>query len=112
MLRAVGLGWPFQGLPKEADPFFDPSCMSHNSELEWMGYTVRSKSWRFTEWLSWDGEGLCGVAPSAAAAAELIELYDHRSDTTPLDLDAAEYFSGQERCNPNPSTCPCVWVYL
>ena len=90
--------------------------MSHNSELEWMGYTVRSKSWRFTEWLSWDGKGLCGVAPSAAAADELIELYDHRSDTTPLDLDAAEYTNVATTnpdvpdpgsiCHPNPEFTP------
>ena len=62
-LRKSGLGWPFAGLPASADPYFDPSCMSHNDQLEWMGYSVRSTEWRFTEWLQWDGGALCPRAP-------------------------------------------------
>jgi hypothetical protein len=59
-------------LPADANSFYDPSCLSHNNKLEWMGYTVRSAKWRFTEWLQWNGTGLCPIMPlvndSAAVA--------------------------------------------
>ena len=37
-----------RNLPAAANAFYDPSCLSKNSQLEWMGYTVRSAAWRFT----------------------------------------------------------------
>jgi hypothetical protein len=58
-LKKQGLA-PYTRLPSpESDSFFDPTCMSTNDELEWMGYTVRSTAWRFTEWYQWNGTGLC-----------------------------------------------------
>ena len=34
----------------EADGFFAPEEMVPMDKLQWMGYTVRSQSWRYTEW--------------------------------------------------------------
>ena len=74
-------------LPSSADPFYDPSCWSTNKELEWMGYTVRSPSWRFTEWYAWNQTSLCPIRADNAP----MELYDHRNDTALFDPDVAEY---------------------
>lgn len=41
-----------------------------------MGYTIRSKDWRYTEWLLWDGEALQPKWDQNIG----IELYDHRKD--------------------------------
>jgi arylsulfatase A-like enzyme len=42
-----------------------------------MGYSIRTKQWRFTEWRRWNGKKLDGDWEGAANATE---LYDHRSD--------------------------------
>jgi len=81
-------------LPPEADPFFVPSCFSHNQDIEWMGYSVRSKRWRFTQWLAWNQTALCPVSPHAGTP---IELYDHRNDTSAFDPDAAEFQNVAEK---------------
>ena len=81
-----GLPNLFRGVDASAVQFYDPSGYSYDADLQWMGYTVRSKSWRFTEWLRWRG----GCASNDTEAG-LVELYSHASDTTPLDLDASEY---------------------
>ena len=77
----------FKALPAAADGFFDPSCWSYGSGLEWMGYTVRSQGWRLTQWHRWNGNALCPLV----ANQSLSELYDHRADTSIFDLDVAEY---------------------
>eukprot|EP00040_Diaphanoeca_grandis_P035546 m.223825 g.223825 ORF g.223825 m.223825 type:complete len:561 (+) comp33412_c0_seq1:77-1759(+) len=89
---------PYKQLPESADSFFDPSCFSNRSGIEFMGYTVRSAEWRYTEWLMWDGASLCPKTPttlqgasSDVLASKLIELYDHSNDTALFDLDVAEY---------------------
>ena len=81
----------YRKLPAVADSFYDPSCFSYNSNIEWMGYTVRSSDWRFTEWLEWDGDALCPHPPGTGTDGRNIELYDHTNDVLPLDLDAAEF---------------------
>ena len=79
---------PFKQLPAAADGFFDPSCWSYNSDIEWMGYSVRSAQFRFTRWHAWNGTGLC---PIPSNNETLIELYDHRDDVSLFNLDVAEY---------------------
>ena len=75
--------------PPSADRFFDPSCWNYGYQIQWMGYTVRSADFRFTRWHQWNGTGLCPL-PSRNESS-LVELYDHRDDTSIFDLDAAEY---------------------
>ena len=75
----------YRELPAEADAYFDPSCFSNNSQLEWMGYTVRAAHWRYTEWYAWNG-----TAPIVRDGAPA-ELYDHTLDTSAWDPDVAEY---------------------
>lgn len=65
-LRSQGI---YPGLPAVADGFYDPSCFSNRSDIQWMGYSVRSAQWRFTEWLQWNGTALCPVAPRLPPAA-------------------------------------------
>jgi hypothetical protein len=52
-----------------------------------MGYSLRSETWRLTIWARWDNVTLC---PDWADPGNAVELYDHRTDTTPLDLDSFE----------------------
>ena len=74
-------------LPAAADAFYDPSCFSDREQIEWMGYSVRSATYRYTEWYRWNGSALRPVADDAAPS----ELYDHRNDTSLWDPDASEY---------------------
>jgi iduronate 2-sulfatase len=78
-------------LPPSADNFYDPSCFSYNSDIEWMGYSVRTTEWRFTEWLQWNGDALCPRAPNTTSGNGHVELYNHADDVLPLDLDVAEF---------------------
>ena len=42
--------------------------------------------------MPWDGNRLCAVKLNNASNVDaLTELYDHRDDTSPLNLDVAEY---------------------
>merc|ERR1711871_1666132 len=52
------------------------------SEFSHMGYSMRTASWRYTEWAVWNGAKLSPewVADPTAPSA-LTELYDHRADT-------------------------------
>lgn len=58
--------------------------------MSWMGYTVRTSSFRYTEWTKWDGANCIAVWPETAPPA-LIELYDHREHRAfPVDFDGFE----------------------
>ena len=56
-------------------------------QLARLSYSVRSASYRYTEWYRWNGSALRPVADDAAPS----ELYDHRNDTSLWDPDASEY---------------------
>eukprot|EP00930_Biecheleria_cincta_P072544 TRINITY_DN59925_c0_g1_i1.p1 TRINITY_DN59925_c0_g1~~TRINITY_DN59925_c0_g1_i1.p1 ORF type:complete len:602 (-),score=65.29 TRINITY_DN59925_c0_g1_i1:91-1839(-) len=57
------------------------------SNITVMGYSVRSKSWRYTEWLTWDGTRCEALWDQPVA----VELYSHEQESTfPLDLDGTE----------------------
>lgn len=63
----------------------DPAQMWQNnwcefvdrSEIPWMGYSMRTAEWRYTEWAAWNGTALVPVWETLAG----VELYDHRNDT-------------------------------
>ena len=47
----------------------------------YMGYSMRTTEWRYTEWALWNGTALRPVwAADVTAAGALVELYDHRGD--------------------------------
>ena len=68
---------------------YDPCCTTPGkaSLYTFMGYSLRSETWRLTIWARWDNVTLC---PDWADPGNAVELYDHRTDTTPLDLDSFE----------------------
>ena len=50
-----------------------------------MGYSIRTQTWRFTEWYRWNGASLTPDWSDAAGA----ELYSHAGDDG-TDFDAFE----------------------
>ena len=72
----------------EANPFDDSNqCTQTNSSMFFaMGRSIRSRDWRYTRWMRWDGLLLEPVWESVVAE----ELYDHRGDTEPYDVDGWE----------------------
>jgi hypothetical protein len=74
------------------DPFVtaDSCTVTPRSTLQYMGYSVRTDEWRYTEWLEWDGTTLQGKWDSVNAT----ELYDHRlisSGAADGDFDGWEH---------------------
>ena len=52
-----------------------------------MGYSARTASWRYTEWLEWNQTALRPLWDHVAAR----ELYDHRTERSyPTDFDMGE----------------------
>ena len=62
-------------------------------DMDFMGYSVRTAKWRYTEWAAWNGTAL-GPRWDALVGRE---LYDHRTGTDPWNnenenlVEAAEY---------------------
>ena len=55
------------------------------SEIPWMGFSMRTAEWRYTEWAAWNGTAL---RPDWSTNAG-VELYDHRGDNG-TNFDATE----------------------
>ena len=52
----------------------------HN--FSFMGYSLRTERWRYTEWAVWDGPALRPVwEADPTAPGALVELYDHANDS-------------------------------
>ena len=69
------------------------------SAIPWMGFSMRTSEWRYTEWAQWNGSKL---APNWAVNAG-VELYDHRGvDASGVnnDFDATE---NESVAKANPS---------
>ena len=47
------------------------------SMIPWMGYSIRTKRWRYTEWAAWNGKELRADWSKPLAGRE---LYDHQGD--------------------------------
>merc|ERR1712137_924431 len=69
--------WP-EGMEGDSAAFPDMArCTSVEKEnIAYMGYTLRTKDWRYTEWPEWDGANLRPNWNNLAG----YELYDHRND--------------------------------
>jgi len=69
------LGW----ITKDKDMWQNNMCEHvDRTAIPWMGYSMRTQEWRYTEWVQWDGANL---APNWNVNAG-IELYDHRGENT------------------------------
>eukprot|EP00040_Diaphanoeca_grandis_P003964 m.26542 g.26542 ORF g.26542 m.26542 type:complete len:548 (-) comp15441_c0_seq1:72-1715(-) len=56
-------------------------------DFDLMGYSIRTDSWRFTEWRKWDGQNLVGLWDIAANGTE---MYFHGNDTHASSIFATE----------------------
>jgi len=58
----------------------DNSCLTvERSSFTWMGYTMRTERYRYTEWVGWNGTALAPLWGAVVAR----ELYDHQGDDGP-----------------------------
>ena len=75
--RCSHIGMPIygqRGLPGGADN----TCLEvERTDFTWMGYTMRTDRYRYTEWVGWNGSTLQPIWDALKAA----ELYDHLNDT-------------------------------
>merc|ERR1712224_395054 len=60
--------------------------MVDRSMIPWMGYSIRTEHWRYTEWAAWDGKLL---KPDFSKPLAGRELYAHTGDDG-TDYDAFE----------------------
>ena len=65
----------------------DNSCLEvERTSFTYMGYSIRTDRYRYTEWLAWNGSALAPARPLRLRASE---LYDHDGDDG-TDADAFE----------------------
>ena len=56
----------------------DPCTATPSNQFTHMGYTMRTNTWRYTEWHAWRGGEI--LQPDWDDGSQMIELYDHRAD--------------------------------
>ena len=84
---------PFKGPGDERNLTVSWESMSdchwtYRSAIDYMGYSMRTSRWRYTEWVRWDGQNL---RPRWDANVG-IELYDHAGDDgTEATMDTFEF---------------------
>jgi len=92
-------GWPWPPSQRDASGAVEGYYMNNcepvpAANISFMGYTVRTAEFRYTEWLHWDGEHCVAIWPPATAAVaepELRELYSHEGQPSfPVDFDNYE----------------------
>merc|ERR1712070_946719 len=82
----------------------DNTCLEvERTDFTWMGYTMRTDRWRYTEWVRWNGTTLSPIWSDLKA----VELYDHKGDDGAW-TDADKY----ENVNVAKSTDPKVVAAL
>ena len=66
-------------------------CKSTGADKEsvfrYMGYSIRTLEFRYTEWLLWDAENATGLWDEPIA----FELYSHKGDTGEQGFDVFDY---------------------
>lgn len=68
---------------------YDPCGKTKNAAMgyTYMGYSVRSNSWRYTLWAKWNVSTLC---PEWRHESNEVELYDHQNDGAMVNFDDFE----------------------
>jgi len=75
--RCAHAGMPSYGQRGLPGGHGDNSCLFvEKQEFTWMGYTMRTDRYRYTEWVRWNGTSLAPIWGELKAA----ELYDHDGD--------------------------------
>ncbi len=70
----------------ENTPWKSNDCLMHDrSMIPYMGYSLRTKRWRMTQWVEWNGSSLLPRWNATVGT----ELYDHEGDDG-FDFDAFE----------------------
>jgi len=70
-------------------PWKDNACLfTDRVLLPYMGYTIRTREYRFTEWTKWDGSSLAPDHSPAGLVA--VELYSHEDVGIDYSFDAFE----------------------
>ena len=65
----------------------DNTCLEvERTDFTWMGYTMRTFRYRYTEWVRWNGTSLAPIWNQLKAT----ELYDHQDDTAAWQADKYE----------------------
>ena len=76
----------------------DNTCLEvERTDFTWMGFSMRTDRWRYTEWVGWNGTALLPIWEQRRA----VELYDHLHDTGAW-TDADKF----ENANLAPSASP------
>jgi hypothetical protein len=86
--RCPSNGGNFGPFKTNASEFWknNPCEMVDRSQIPWMGYSIRTADWRYTEWAAWDGQLL---KPDFSQSLAGRELYPHKGDDG-TDYDAYE----------------------
>jgi iduronate 2-sulfatase len=94
----AGKGWNWPGGQRDAagniEGWYMNNCEgvpSHN--ITYMGYTVRTATFRYTEWFPWDGAQCKAIWSATVEEADptMRELYSHEGQHSyPLDFDSFE----------------------
>ena len=67
--------WGARGAPGSGN--LDNSCLEvERTSFTWMGYSMRTDRFRYTEWVRWNGSTLSPVWSDRVS----VELYDHQGD--------------------------------
>jgi len=68
--------WPDDSQTSDAFTHMERCTHVDKADFAYMGYSLRTSRWRYTEWAKWDGVNLKPVWSDLAG----VELYDHEDD--------------------------------
>lgn len=79
--------------PATAQKYFSACVRTPRADFGFMGYSLRTASWRYTGWFKWLNitAATKGPGPDLASGPVGEELYDHRNDTSHYNVDDYEY---------------------
>ena len=105
--RCAHIGMPVYGARGQPSGY-DNTCLEvERTDFTWMGYTMRTDRWRYTEWVRWNGTGLSPIWSQLKAA----ELYDHLGDDAPW-TNADKYENVNAITTTKPSVVKALSVKL
>lgn len=85
----------------------DSCTVTPRSLLGWMGYSIRTKDWRFTAWVAWNGAALTGEWNNINST----ELYNHSADQG-VGISAFDDFENVNVAAANPEVAATLLAQL
>jgi arylsulfatase A-like enzyme len=111
--------WPKNSTHSSADYGRMVRCFNVDKRnMSFMGYTVRTAEWRYTEYHRWDGQRLRPIwngttsESSADVATIPVELYDHRQDPPPDSKTSFEEFENANEAGAYPDVVQVLSAQL